>query len=173
MSMLQRLILSFAVVVAIGAAQGLLMLSNLGTLAERLNFVATKPIAGVDNARAAWSAYRDAQLYLTGALEMNRIQDAKSTLAGFNTVVRTLDEHLARLAEATTSGLALDKLKAIQLGVTQWVQKSRVLLGASPATRSTASFARISMRWFRWHSPMPRRFPRKPSNRSRPRQGSA
>jgi len=145
MSMLQRLILSFAVVVAIGAAQGLLMLSNLGMLAERLSFVATKPIASVDSARAAWSAYRDAQLYLSSALEMNRIRDANSTLAAFNAVVGTLDEHLARLAEATTSRLALDKLKAIQLGVTQWEQKSRVLLGASPAMSIPAPHALAQM----------------------------
>jgi methyl-accepting chemotaxis protein len=141
MSMLQRLILSFAVVVVIGAAQGLLMLSSLSTLAERLNFVATKPIAGVDNARAAWSAYRDAQLYLASVLEMTRIQDAKPALAAFEAFVKTLDEHLARLADVTTSSVAVDKLKAIQSNVTQWEQKGRVLLGAFPATSIPAPHA--------------------------------
>jgi hypothetical protein len=138
MLMLQRLILSFAVVVAIGAAQGLLTLSSLSKLAERLNFVATKPIAGVDNARAAWLAYRDAERHLASVLEITRIQDAKPALAVFDALVKTLDEHLARLADATTSALALDKLKAIQSDVTQWGQKGRVLLGASAATSITA-----------------------------------
>ena len=46
------MILAFALVVVIGAGQGLFMLYNLNGVREQVNFVASKPIAGVDNARA-------------------------------------------------------------------------------------------------------------------------
>jgi len=127
MSTLQRMIVAFAVVVAIGAAQGLLMLSSLGSLGEKVTYVATKPIAEVDNARAAWSAYRDAQAYLASFLEMTRPQDSKTVLAEFNAKLKVLTDHLDRMS-------ASDKLKVAKGDVASWAEKARVLLGAAPAT---------------------------------------
>ena len=90
MSTLQRLILAFALVVAIGAGQGLFMLHNVRALREEVTFVASKPIAGVDNARAAWSAYRDAQ-GTSGFLEMTRPQESQAALATFDAYVTLLE----------------------------------------------------------------------------------
>ena len=81
MSTLQRMIFAFALVVVIGAGQGLFMLYNLNAVRDQVTFVASKPIVGVDNARAAWSAYRDAGAFLASFLEMTRPQEPKAALA--------------------------------------------------------------------------------------------
>src|SRR6185295_14432593 len=99
MSTLQRMILAFALVVAIGAGQGLFMLYNLNGVRAEVNFVASKPIAGVDNARAAWSAYRDARAHLSGVLEMTRPQESQGALATFKAEVALLNDHLKKAAD--------------------------------------------------------------------------
>jgi methyl-accepting chemotaxis protein len=144
MSTLQRMILAFALVVAIGAGQGLFTLYNLNAVRDQVNFVATKPIAGVDNARAAWSAYRDARTHLTTFLEMTRPQESKAALATFNTHVAVLNEHLDKLRDAT-SGVAAEKLKVVRADVSRWQDSARVLLGAAPATSIPAPHALARM----------------------------
>jgi methyl-accepting chemotaxis protein len=141
MTTLQRLLLAFTIVVAIGAAQGALMYSNLGALGDKVELIATKPIAAVDNARGAWSAYRDAQNFLSNFLEMTRSRDTKAALAGFETMAKTLDGHLIALAAATTTAKSAEKLKAVQTDVSNWSSKARVLLGATPATSIPAPHA--------------------------------
>jgi methyl-accepting chemotaxis protein len=141
LSTLQRLTLAFAVMVAIGAAQGLFMLTNLGRLADKFDFIATKPLAGVDNARAAWSAYRDAQSYLANFLEMTRPQDSQAALAKFDAQIEVLETYLDRLAAVTTSTDAAEKLAAVRGDVALWRDKARVLLGAAPATSIPAPYA--------------------------------
>src|SRR5262249_42636513 len=122
-------------------AQGLLMLSNLSALGDKVTYVATKPIAAVDNARAAWSAYRDAQAYLAGFLEMTRPQESRSALAAFETRLKILNDHLDLLSGSIASAAAVDKLKAAQADVAQWAGKARVLLGAAPAVSIPAPHA--------------------------------
>jgi methyl-accepting chemotaxis protein len=145
MSMLQRLMCAFAVVVMIGAAQGLLMIYNFAALGEKVALVATKPIAGVDNARAAWSAYRDARSYLANFLEMTRPQDSKAALAEFDAQVRLLTDHLDKLAAVATSREASEKLNPLKEAVAQWADKARVLLGAAPTTSIPAPHALARM----------------------------
>jgi methyl-accepting chemotaxis protein len=144
MSTLQRMILAFALVVAIGAGQGLFTLYNLNGVREQVNFVASKPIAGVDNARAAWSAYRDARAHLSNFLEMTRPQESQAALSTFNAQVGVLNGHLEKLKDATT-GVAAEKLKAATADVARWQQSARVLLGAAPATSIPAPHALAKM----------------------------
>jgi methyl-accepting chemotaxis protein len=142
MSTLQRLMLAFALVVAIGTAQGLLMFFNLGTLGEKVSLVATKPIAGVDNARAAWSAYRSAQQDLASFLEMTHPQDSQKAIERFNSMVEVLDQHLDQLSQwATGEGAAAERLKAVKQDVALWRSGALVLLGAAPATSVPAPYA--------------------------------
>jgi methyl-accepting chemotaxis protein len=144
MSTLQRMILAFALVVVIGAGQGLFMLHNLNGLRDQVTFVASKPIASVDNARAAWSAYRDAGTFLAGFLEMTRPQEPKAALGKFDTLVAVLNEHLEKLAGAV-SGAAGEKLKAVKADVSRWQESARVLLGGAPATSIPAPHALARM----------------------------
>jgi methyl-accepting chemotaxis protein len=141
MSMLQRLMCAFAVVVVIGAAQGLLMIFNFAALGEKVAVAATKPIAGVDNARAAWAAYRDAQNYLANFLEMTRPQESKAALGTFESLVKILSDHLDKLSAVATSPEAAAKLKSVKADVAQWAEKARVLLGTAPATSIPAPHA--------------------------------
>jgi diguanylate cyclase (GGDEF)-like protein len=134
MSMLRRLILAFAIVIVIGTAQGMLLLGNLETLGAKTTFLATKSIVSVDRARAAWSSYRDSRLFLSRALEMTTIQDAKSVLADFAEHADKLDEHLRHLAEATSSLDAAETLKVVKEDVSLWETKARILLDSSPST---------------------------------------
>ena len=147
MSTLQRLLLAFAVVVAICVAPAVVMLINLNKLSDKVSFVATKPIAGVDNARAAWSAYRDLQASLANFLEMTRPQESKEVIAGFETQIKALDKHLNALGSSMGSTAASDKIKAVKASVADWSDKARVLMGAAPATSVAAPFtlARIEV----------------------------
>ena len=128
-------------IVAVSVAQGVFMLSNLGALGEKVAFVATKPIAGVDNARAAWSAYRDAQSFLAAFLEMTTPQDAKAALADFDARIAVLEDHLAKLGGVFTDGPSADRLAAARAEIIGWRDKARVLFGASPATGIPAPYA--------------------------------
>jgi methyl-accepting chemotaxis protein len=134
---MQRMLLAFALVVTLSAAQGVFTLYNLNGLREQVTFVASQPIAGVDNARAAWSAYRDAGAYLASFLEMTRPQEPKAALGTFNQLVAVLNGHLEKLA-GVTRGEAAEKLKAVRSDVGRWQESARVLLGAAPATSITA-----------------------------------
>jgi methyl-accepting chemotaxis protein len=148
MSTLHRLILAFALVVAIGTAQGLFMFFNLGSLGDKVTLVATKPIAGVDNARAAWSAYRATQAYLAGFLEMTRPQESRKAMERFDALVKVLDDHLDALSEWATSDVAVERLTVVRQDIAQWQSSARVLLGASPATSIPAPYtlAKIEVR---------------------------
>ena len=136
MSTLQRMMLAFAVMVVIGAGQGLLMLSNLSSLGEKVGYVATKPLVAVDNARAAWSTYRDARAHLANFQEMTRPQDSKAALAAFDAHVVGLNAHLERLAGAVSSVAAADKLKQARDDIARWADKGRILFGAVPGATS-------------------------------------
>jgi methyl-accepting chemotaxis protein len=140
MSTLHRLIIAFALVVAIGTAQGMLAYVNLGMMGEKVTLVATKPIAGVDNARAAWSSYLAAQAYLAGFLELTRPQESRKAIERFNALVKVLDEHLDHLAAWATTAVAADKLKVLKKDVELWRSSALVLLGAAPATSVPAPY---------------------------------
>src|SRR5436309_13998005 len=100
MPMLRRLVLSFAIVVALGTAQGLLLLSYLEALGDKVSVVASKPIVSVDRARAAWSSYQDAQILLSDALDMIQNREAHEHITSSEAHVAVLDEHLRQLAGA-------------------------------------------------------------------------
>jgi methyl-accepting chemotaxis protein len=141
LSTFQRLILAFAVIVAVSAGQGVFMLSNLGALGEKVDFVASKPIAGVDNARAAWSAYRDAHAFLSSFLEMTRPQLATEALAGFDERMKVLEGYLAKLGDVFADGPAAEKLATVRTEIATWKDKTRALFGVPPAAGIPASFA--------------------------------
>src|SRR3954470_13164668 len=124
MSTLQRMLLAFALVVVLSAGQGVFTLHNLNGVRDQVAFVASKPIAGVDNARAAWSAYRDAGAHLANFLEMTRPQEPKAALGQFNTLAAVLNGHLEKLAGAA-SGPAAEKLKAVTADMTRWQDSAR------------------------------------------------
>src|SRR3954447_14657947 len=126
MSTLQRMIIAFALVVVIGAGQSLFMLYSFNGLRDQVTFVASKPIAAVDNARAAWSAYRDAGAHLANFLEMTRPQEPKAALGAFNSLAAVLNGHLEKLAGAA-SGPAAEKLKAVTADMTRWQDSARIL----------------------------------------------
>ena len=67
-------------------------------------------MCSVAHARATWSAYRSSRLFLSTALEMTTIRDAKSVLADFAAHTDQLDEHIRQLAEATSSPDAAERL---------------------------------------------------------------
>ena len=144
MKTLHRMILAFLLVVAMGAAQGLFVLHSLSAVRDQVGFVATKPIVGVDSARAAWSAYRDAGNHLAQFLAMTQPQDSKSALQAFNALADTLDGHLQRLATAT-AGAAAEKLAAVRGDVKRWRESAQILLGAAPATSIPAPHALARM----------------------------
>ncbi len=134
MSTLQRMFAAFTAVVFIGAIQGFLMLSSLGSVGEKAIFVATKPIMGVDNARAAWSSYRDAQEFLADYLEATTKPESKGALVDFEARMAKLSAQLDRVSEAITSTKANDILNSLRSDIWEWAQKAQILLGASTAT---------------------------------------
>jgi diguanylate cyclase (GGDEF)-like protein len=145
MSTLQRLLLAFGVIVAITAAQGILMSMNLDALAGKSRLASTKPVEGVDNARAAWSAYLDAKNYLDSFMEMTRPEDSKVARAKFDEFAVALDRHLDRVAATAISAPAIREAEAVRAEVTHWVETAHVLLGIVPATSIPAPHAMALM----------------------------
>ena len=145
MSTLQRLLLAFGMIVAIAAAQGVLMSINLAALAEKSELAATKPVESIDNARAAWSHYVDARRYLGIFLEMTKPEDSKAARAEFDVLVKALDGDLERLAAAAMSPAATRDINAVRADVTRWIEKAHILLGAAAATSIPTPFAMAQM----------------------------
>lgn len=81
------------------------------------------------------------QAYLANFLELTRPQESKEAIAAFESQIKALETHLARLGEAVTSAEAGEKLQALKADVANWREKALVLLGASPAISVPASFA--------------------------------
>lgn len=81
------------------------------------------------------------QAYLASFLELTRPQESKEAIAAFESQIKALETHLARLGEAVTSAEPGEKLQALKADVANWREKALVLLGASPAISVPASFA--------------------------------
>ena len=145
MSTFQRLLLAFGVIIAIAALQGILMFVNLERLAEKSELASTKPVASVNDARAAWSRYLDARNDLNTFLEMTKPEDSKSARVKFDDIVDVLNGRLDHLAAETISADAVQDVNAVKADVLRWVDNAHILLGASPATEIPAPYVMAQM----------------------------
>ncbi len=130
MSTLKRLFLAFAAVVSIGLAQGILTFSKLDSLGENVKALARGPLTSVNSAGTAWSAFRDAEIFLGNYLSIMKQRDSAQALVTFDGDVALLESSLDRLHGLTTTHYAAEKVNLIQQETSKWRDEARRLIGS-------------------------------------------
>ncbi|MFD2265265.1 methyl-accepting chemotaxis protein [Lacibacterium aquatile] len=133
MKIFSRLLIAFGFVIAVGCLQGGIAAFKLADLADQVQVATSRPIAGVDAARAAWDNFRRAQDYLDEVTEGVRIQSSSDTLPRFKGMIELAEAELARLRDAQGSNsIPADQQKLADL-VATWKAHGVTLLGTTPS----------------------------------------
>jgi len=131
---LVRLMLAFAAILALGALQGAVTVWKLSELSAEVEIGMERPVVGVDAARSAWDAFRNAQGHLESVTAAIRVPEGAAALAEF---ARLTDRVKAELARVRATGPDADTARLLgEAGdlFGRWERDARVLLGERPAT---------------------------------------
>ena len=134
MTTLKRLFLAFAVVVSIGLAQGGLTFSKLDSLGENVKALARGPLASVNSAGTAWSAFRDAEIFLGNYLGNVKQRNSVQALVTFDGDVALLESSLQHLHGLTTTQYAAEKVNLIQQETSKWRSEARRLISSQSSS---------------------------------------
>jgi methyl-accepting chemotaxis protein len=134
MSILQRTLLAFGLVILIGVFQAATATWNLAGLRQLVGVATIRPITGVDAARSAWDGFKSAEAFLAEVTAGIRFQDSKTTLAHFQEMTSKIDDDLSRLRGATTSPEITAVNDEVDKQIAEWRADALVLLGEKPAT---------------------------------------
>ena len=140
MSILQRMLLAFGLVIGIGLLQAGVTNWNLNRVAQLIAVATSRPLTGVDAARSAWGDFKQAGDILADVQQGIRFQDSGKTLAQFGDVVTKIEHELGRLRESTASDEVMEINTAVNGQITEWKQNALILLGAAPAASIKAPY---------------------------------
>ena len=84
MSILSKILCALGAIIVLGAVQSGLAYLNISSLTGDIETALSKPIVQIDSARAAWSAYQDANAYLARTQDAIRFQASAESIAKFN-----------------------------------------------------------------------------------------
>jgi methyl-accepting chemotaxis protein len=138
MSILKRILLSFAIVLALGVAQGvwsLWSLSGIITMAEEAAF---KPLTQVDAARSAASLFDDAHQLVADVTSGIQFTATEDNLAAFQKKADTIATELNRLNAAAVTETEKSMVGDVNAAFVEWRADVAVLLGERPATAIVA-----------------------------------
>ena len=131
MTILQRVLLAFALILTIGAIQSASTYIGIRSLSSELANATAVPLAQVDAAWRASDAFQKAETFLSRAVEGIRDEDNASLITRFETlsgpIATQLDLALERRRDDSGKRHLLDIVQ-------EWRAAALVLLGASPAT---------------------------------------
>jgi methyl-accepting chemotaxis protein len=133
MSILQRTLLAFGLVILIGVFQAAMATWNLAGLRQLVGVATIRPITGVDAARSAWDGFKSAEAFLADVTAGIRFQDSRNTLAHFQELASKIDDDLSRLRGATTSPELTVVNNEVNKKIAEWKADALVLLGEKPA----------------------------------------
>jgi methyl-accepting chemotaxis protein len=134
MSILQRTLLAFGLVILVGVFQAAMATWNLAGLRQLVGVATIRPITGVDAARSAWDGFKSAEAFLADVTAGIRFHDSKDTLAHFRALASKIDDDLARLKGATTSPEITAVNDDVNRKIAEWRADALVLLGEKPAS---------------------------------------
>ena len=131
MSILQRVLLAFALILAIGAVQGASTFLGIRSLSGELANATAVPIAQVDAAWRVSDAFQKAEALLDSATDGIHDEDSASMIARFE----ELSAPIAAQLNLALGGRQDEPGKRQLLAAArEWRDAALVLLGASPAT---------------------------------------
>jgi methyl-accepting chemotaxis protein len=133
MSILQRTLLAFGLVILIGVFQAAMATWNLAGLRQLVGVATIRPITGVDAARSAWDGFKSAEAFLADVTAGIRFQDSRNSLAHFQELASKIDDDLSRLRGATTSPELTVVNNEVNKKIAEWKADALVLLGEKPA----------------------------------------
>lgn len=127
MTILQRVLLAFSLIIGIGALQGVSTVVGIKLLSNRLTQASVLPIAQVDAAWRVSDAYHEADAFLGQSLDGIRDQKQADAIARFRLLSDPID---AELREAFGEAPADDAERRLSMDVAAWQKAALVLLGA-------------------------------------------
>ena len=133
MSIRQKIIMGFSVIVMIGICQGLFLLYNFHQVALQVNTVFSGPFAAVDHARAAEVKFRTSKDHLNKVTSMTSPIDSKASLVEFKSKYGSFHEEIAKLGASTHSEKAIQILRKVEQNGAIWQKHALSLLGEKPA----------------------------------------
>jgi len=139
MSILKRILLAFSLVIAVGAVQSAITVSNLTSLSRQIELATAKPLTQVDAARAAWDAFRDSRDYLADSLEGIHVQASGEMIEQFKQRIGIVEAQLGRFIKTEPSREAADRAGQSAQRIAEWKDAALVLLGVRPATTIPAA----------------------------------
>lgn len=132
MSIIYRLIIAFSLVLAVGAGQSIIVVSDMNKLSGQIGSEIDKPLVLVDTARGAWEQFRNTSIYVAEHLEGSRFYEPRPVIAEFRKKADQIAADLKRVALASKGTEALAKQAADAFLL--WRDGALVLLGETPAT---------------------------------------
>ncbi len=129
MQILHRLLLSFGLIIAIGAVQGVTTFVSVRASSADLAEASAVPMTRIDAAWRTLQTFRVADAYLAQAIEGVHDQDGAALLRDFNTLVAVVDASL-KPALDTGAGIAVAQQQQLLVAVRDWTGAARILLGA-------------------------------------------
>jgi methyl-accepting chemotaxis protein len=134
MPILHRLLAAFAVIVVLGAAQGLVNAWTVGALVRDVAVATQDSIVQVDASRKAWDTFRDIRAKVADVTEGIRYQPSAKALAEVERMIVEIHADLDRVQAASRSDAMIGRAGHAAKLVESFAEKARVLLGARPAT---------------------------------------
>tara|TARA_R110002110_G_scaffold260260_1_gene475929 strand:+ start:115719 stop:117377 length:1659 start_codon:yes stop_codon:yes gene_type:complete len=132
MSIRNRILIGFAVVIILGALQGGFLTRNVIKTADTIEVVFEGPLKAVENARAAWTDFRDAREHFSHVIEMVEPTEAKASVAQFDTLFAAFVTRIDAVAARTSDEAAMAQLAQVRDLSTRWRDAARQMLDVSP-----------------------------------------
>lgn len=133
MTILQRVLLAFGLIIGIGALQGASTFIGISSLSQSLIQASVLPLAQVDAAWRVSDAFRQADAFLARSLDGIHDQTQADAIAHFRQLTDPIDAELKlALGEAETNQAA----QRLIADVANWKKAAFVLLGADAAALS-------------------------------------
>ena len=127
MSILQRMLVAFGLVIAVGIAQAVITNWNLNRVTQLIAVATSRPLTAVDAARSAWDDFKEAGEILADVQQGIRFQDSADTLAQFKERVGKVELELGRLRQSTAAGEVMDFNTAVDGQIAEWKQNALTL----------------------------------------------
>lgn len=134
MKILNRMLLAFGCLLAIGVVQGGASLTGLNLLKGQIKDATSHPLQQIDAARGIWEAYGDARSELESLRNAVRFEASQDMLARYRNHSGRINELIMDLRRAAPSMALAAKLSEAERLFNEWDAGTQVLLGDKPAT---------------------------------------
>lgn len=135
MTIVGRILLSFALVIAIFLTQSLATVWKIDGLADRIQSEAEGPIVLVDSAHSVWDAFRSASEDLGRFVEGTQIRASSDALPEFQAKLARAESQLERLMAYSNDRKTSELAKSASAAIGHWTNAAMVFMGGIPAAR--------------------------------------